>query len=190
MQEKVCEICGITFTRPKGTSFKLWENRKCCSKDCRLKWMNKNKIGFQKGHKPYYVNPEKLKGRIPWNKGLKGRQSWHNTKGLIADGSYNRGRPMSEEQKKKISRSLKGKKILSTTNEKHWAWKGDDVGYDALHTWLTRHYKKEQCEFCGESDTLLDWANISDEYKRDRDDFLVLCRKCHIAFDKGKKMNY
>jgi hypothetical protein len=109
-----------------------------------------------------------------------------NVSGLVTDGSNNRGKKMSKEQRKKLSDAHLGKPSLLTQNENHWNWKGDDVGYDGLHRWLSSHYTKKQCDFCGANDKKLDWANISDNYLRDRNDFLVLCRRCHIAFDKTK----
>lgn len=68
--------------------------------------------------------------------------------------------------------------------KKNRNWKGDNVSYVSLHTWLSRNYTKESCEHCGESKKRLDWANISKKYYRDRKDFLVLCRKCHYHYDR------
>lgn len=31
-----------------------------------------------------------------------------------------------------------------------------------------------------------DWANISGKYKRDLNDFMMLCRNCHRAFDTAR----
>src|SRR3990167_5589544 len=65
-------------------------------------------------------------------------------------------------------------------------WKGNDVGYGALHHWVYRklgHPKK--CEDC---ETTIakryEWANISKKYKRDISDWKRFCSKCHRAFDK------
>lgn len=68
---------------------------------------------------------------------------------------------------------------------KHGAWKGDDVGIDALHTWVERRLgKPRECSECGTKDAkVYDWANISQEYKRDVEDFKRLCRSCHLKFD-------
>lgn len=66
-------------------------------------------------------------------------------------------------------------------------WKGDDVGLSPIHTWLNRHYGKPRfCERCHTTTAkMYDWANISGEYKRDRSDFLRLCRSCHVKMDKN-----
>lgn len=71
------------------------------------------------------------------------------------------------------------------TNEKHGLWRGDKVGYTALHQWLYRHYgqprKCEQCE--SETAKAYDWANITGVLGRDRENWMRLCRSCHMKLD-------
>jgi len=68
-------------------------------------------------------------------------------------------------------------------NGKNPSWKGDSVGYGALHNWVRRHKSKpEYCEECNKNKPH-DLANISGEYKRDINDFKWLCRKCHMEMD-------
>ncbi|MCK5022772.1 MAG: hypothetical protein KAS04_01230 [Candidatus Aenigmarchaeota archaeon] len=89
---------------------------------------------------------------------------------------------------KKWSAEHREKVIEATTGEKHWAWCGDSISYIALHRWVERHRGKPQkCEHCGTTEKgWYDWANISGEYKRDLNDFIRLCRKCHRAYDKKR----
>lgn len=62
-------------------------------------------------------------------------------------------------------------------------FKGDNVGYDALHDWVRKLLgKAATCEYCG-SVKFVQWANKSHEYKRIADDWLSLCRKCHVKYD-------
>jgi hypothetical protein len=70
-------------------------------------------------------------------------------------------------------------------NEAHFAWKGDDVGYHALHLWVARKRgRPQECERCGtKAPRTYHWANISNEYKRDLDDWIRLCAPCHRRFD-------
>lgn len=78
------------------------------------------------------------------------------------------------------------RKLRSGTN--HEAWKGEKVGLKCLHKWLSRHYGRAfKCENirCKKPSRLFDWANISGKYLRDRKDFIQLCRKCHIRFDRN-----
>lgn len=69
------------------------------------------------------------------------------------------------------------------TGKNNHNWKGDKVGYTSLHEWVSIHYpKKEFCEMCGKVPPR-DIANISQEYKRDLDDWEWLCRSCHMKKD-------
>lgn len=90
-------------------------------------------------------------------------------------GHNRRGHQSSDEHRQKISEANKG--ALSSQ------WKGDSVGYIALHQWLYRNKKRKGiCEECGKKGKT-DFANVSGEYKRDVDDFIELCRSCHCKRD-------
>lgn len=67
--------------------------------------------------------------------------------------------------------------------ETHHFWKGNNVGYGALHDWVKKRLAKPlACNQCGEIKPL-DLANKSHEYKRELDDWLWLCKKCHVNYD-------
>ena len=69
-------------------------------------------------------------------------------------------------------------------NELHPGWKGDKVGYSGVHKWIVRHYGR--AEFCVWGDhpaTRYNWANVSHEYTRERDDWLPMCPSCHWKYD-------
>lgn len=72
--------------------------------------------------------------------------------------------------------------------ENHAKWKGDKVGYQALHSWVRRKKGKPlTCEFCGYKDTrpkMIQWANKSRKYLRDLNDWISLCAKCHWKYDR------
>ena len=62
-------------------------------------------------------------------------------------------------------------------------WKGDDVGYGALHDWVkARLIKPPFCMGCGNASPV-DLANISGRYLRDLTDWEWLCRRCHMTKD-------
>lgn len=72
---------------------------------------------------------------------------------------------------------------LRQTGELNSNWKGDKVGYLGLHAWVNNNKPKpSKCEMCNEEKPL-DLANISQEYKRDINDWEYLCRKCHMTKD-------
>jgi hypothetical protein len=60
--------------------------------------------------------------------------------------------------------------------------------YRELHTWIVKNYgKANHCVFCDTTTAKrYDWANISGEYKKDINDYIQLCRSCHIDYDKNK----
>lgn len=71
--------------------------------------------------------------------------------------------------------------------EDNHQWKGDKASRTALHNWVKRNLGKPmECEFCGftsNNPCMINWANKSQQYKRDLSDWLRLCRKCHHAYD-------
>lgn len=88
-------------------------------------------------------------------------------------------RPEVKEKMKKIDRTyLKGSSNIN--------WKGDFVGYYALHCWIKSNFGKPVvCEFCGKTKGRLHWANKSGDYTRNKSDWIQLCPTCHYAYDKG-----
>jgi hypothetical protein len=64
-------------------------------------------------------------------------------------------------------------------------WKGDDVGYNALHAYLRKHYPKSGfCDECSKQKPT-EYARIKGrEYSRDRMDYRELCKACHNLYDE------
>lgn len=105
------------------------------------------------------------------------------------------GKTYSAKSKAKMSQShqgvrpwRKGVPIPSMRGDNHPKWKGDDVSYGALHSWVARHLgKPSTCEHCEKTELKgqsIHWANKSHEYKRELDDWLRLCVACHSEYDK------
>jgi len=67
------------------------------------------------------------------------------------------------------------------------AWKGEEVGYGALHVWVAYWKGKPHiCEKCGkyvENLKAIDWANVDHKYRRVLDDYIRMCKKCHRDYD-------
>lgn len=66
-------------------------------------------------------------------------------------------------------------------------WKGDKVGKKALHNWVEKNLgKPKKCEHCNSFNEIgkkYEWANKSQNYKRDLSDLIRLCTKCHSKYD-------
>ena len=98
------------------------------------------------------------------------------TRCLICSNKYRKGFQHTETTKKKQSTGKLG--------NKNPMWKGEEVSYHKLHSWVRRHKpKKKFCEICGK-ETKLEICNLSGEYKRDLEDYAWYCRTCHRKRDK------
>ena len=88
-----------------------------------------------------------------------------------------------EEHNRKISESMLGKKNHN--------WKGDEVGYYALHKWIQKNWgDATHCEICGDINisTRYEWHNKNRQYNRKvRKDWMQVCSKCHKMLDKQLK---
>ena len=104
------------------------------------------------------------KGVPSWNKDIKG------------DSSHLYGRKLSNVTRKKIG--------FANSEWRSVNWKGDKVGYHALHDWVRKYKGKPKlCEHCRKDNRRLEWANKSKEYKRELTDWIPLCVPCHKKYD-------
>lgn len=134
-------------------------------------------FGFKKKHKPWNKNKKGIhlspetefkKGQKPWNLGIKGVH--FSSKTEIKKGQ-------------RISQATEFKKG-ENTGSKNQQWKGDGVGYHALHGWVRRKLGKPKiCEYC-DSSRNIQWANKSHKYLRELNDWMSLCKKCHVKYDR------
>lgn len=167
--------CGnkVQTKRPQRTKY--------CSKVCFYKYRTRpkglnyvirqvNKSWFKKGQKPWCTG---TKGVLrAWNKGIKGTH-------------FSPATEFKKGQKPSLKAIQKAKERLG---ELHPNWKGDEVGYHALHSWVKRKWgKPTQCENCEntQQSKRLEWANLSGKYKRVQNDWIQLCAKCHRRYDRG-----
>ena len=100
------------------------------------------------------------------------------------------GKKLSDKTKEKLSKKFSGEKnpMYGKFDEKHPAWKGDDIGRCGLHQWVRKHLPiPEKCQFCHELKNL-DLANTIGVYNRDLKNWVYLCRSCHCIYD-GKINN-
>lgn len=111
------------------------------------------------------------------SKKLMGHKHSEETKRKIglANSISGKGKILSEECKRKIGDANRG--------IKNGQWKGDEVGYGALHEYV-RHYLPQPkiCSHC-KTEGYVELCNISGLYKRNFSDWEWLCRKCHMEDD-------
>lgn len=123
-----------------------------------------------------------------------------NSKGQFVKGSpaYWKGKSFSSEYKEKLSvahktLNAKGENLPPLqTGATPWN-KGmktrdsvSDKYYSYIHRWIAKEkVKPGRCERCT-SDLKIEWANISHEYKKDTNDWIALCKKCHTNYDYGR----
>lgn len=81
------------------------------------------------------------------------------------------------------------KRLGKRNGDKAPNWRGEKVGYRAIHNWMeTLLGKPSKCDHCHITTAKrFDWANVSGQYKRDVSDWLRLCRSCHRKYDDGKR---
>ena len=97
-----------------------------------------------------------------------------------------KGKTRSPETRAKMSAAKRGSRHpqYGKRGEETNRWKGDAVGYTALHDWVRANKTKTGiCTRCGRSGRKTHWANLSHEYRRDLDDFAEMCQPCHWAYD-------
>lgn len=65
----------------------------------------------------------------------------------------------------------------------------DQLSYGVLHARIRERYgDPSECENCGTTESpKFEWANISGDYRLDRDDWARLCCRCHRRYDRGVK---
>lgn len=142
------------------------------------------------------------------SRSLKGHSVSPETRRKI--GNANRGRKLSPKDKERVTKQLrelakgkigvarpqsvrdkirKSKKGIATVGagEIHPLWRGDEVGYSGIHIWLKDNYgKASQCQNinCKSVSKNYDWAKLRGvEYKRNRSNFIQLCKSCHRKYD-------
>lgn len=139
-------------------------------------WLKKYNIPRRRKH------TEEVKRKIAdWNRGKTLSEA---TKRKISD--RNRGRRFhhTEETKRKMSIGKKGIMI----GDKHPSWKGDDAGYNAIHTWIAKiKPKPEVCELCGLPGKL-ELSNITGKLIRDINNFQYVHHRCHFKYDYKNRL--
>ncbi|MEK7092846.1 MAG: hypothetical protein AAB907_04440 [Patescibacteria group bacterium] len=120
------------------------------------------------------------KGRIPWNKGIKRHGEIKLTGKTILCIVCGKEKYFEPNQIKK-----RPCKFCSVICARKYGKKTDLV-YSSIHSRIRSEWgRATKCFSCG-SEKNVDWANISKTYLLQRSDWLQLCRKHHVAYDRGK----
>lgn len=176
MQIKKCSKCEKQFV-PKRTS-NLFCSLNCSRKNRVLSYVVincivcGNKIAKRKNQsradyaKAKYCSAECNYTKKTWNKGL------------------------TKEDPRVLSYISKNKTMFKkgdNVGQKNFQWKGNEASYNAKHMWIYRQYgKADKCIICGLIENI-QWANISNNYTRDINDWVQLCIQHHRYFDLYKK---
>ena len=136
---------------------------------------------YKKGHKHSEETKRKI-GLGNKNKIVSEETGLKLSLGRRGKDNPNYGNHLSLENRKKLSES---RKESGNPN-----WKGDDIKcINAIHAWIKRRkLLPKKCEVCGE-ERKLDLANIKNHnYTRKLQDYMWLCRSCHIIFDRVRSV--
>lgn len=97
-----------------------------------------------------------------------------------------------------LNRELARDRGKQKINENNPMWKGDKIGNAAVHMWLRAKFgtanlcENKKCFYprlnCKGKTVMgtknFNWAKIrGKEYKRKRENFVMLCRSCHTSYD-------
>ena len=159
--------------------------------------MERDRCGrFKKNHNGYWSGKERTeetklkislskKGKTFISEATKKKMSRAHKKlfksGISKPTRWNKG--LTKETDEKVKKNAIEIKRSCRFGVLHLNWKGDEVSYRALHSWVRRHKTKPKfCEVCKTNEPK-DVANKSGSYKRDVEDYIWICRKCHMKSD-------
>lgn len=157
----ICELCGKSFYVPKNR-VESGKN-KYCSRKC----YEVSRLG-----RPMHPNTKKaLLKVIPWNKGLKASEDERVMKNITAaHEGYRKKKPIPWNKGLLFGKS-------------NWIRLNGTHQYRNLHKRIQRRFgKPEKCSECGIKKNAV-WANISGEYREEREDWKSLCQGCHMKLD-------
>ncbi len=85
------------------------------------------------------------------------------------------------QREKMLARDMRG--------ERNPYWKGDAIKYKSLHRWVELQWglaRDQDCSNChgASGSRKMNWANLDQQYSRDRKSWRVMCKKCHSQYDE------
>lgn len=98
---------------------------------------------------------------------------------------YNKSRMCIRCKNKETNKRLKGK-----IGKESMAFKGETAKSSSKHCWINKYYgKSDRCDNpkCSGESKHYEWANLKNhKHTRKKEDYMMMCRKCHSIFDKSK----
>ena len=158
LKERYCLTCGANMDG-SGIGNRDWNKKKFCSLKCRR---GTNKTPTTKNCQVCGKEMHKIYS-----------ESWK---------SWNKKKFCSRKCVKKGA-NYRAPSTAFEKGNKPWNIMDSGYGYQAVHAWLRRKYKKNGvCKVCGKK-TKTQWANITGKYLKDIDNFVEMCRSCHYYED-------
>lgn len=172
-QVLTCKECGVEYKK-SGARGKYFCSTECVSKNS--EWKEKVVKNLLTTSKDYTQEIREKLSKSKIGKAPIWMSDKYKKKSAI--------KKMSKSKKGAPSPN-KGRKYPQLRGKNNCQWKADDVSYRSLHKWVRNHKDANNgCSFCGVKDlNRFHMANISGEYRRDVDDYIELCPKCHKKFD-------
>lgn len=174
---KSCKNCGIVFAKKVTCSRNEWfTSTKFCSRKC----CDESKVGVK-------MTGERL---------LQARETQR--KVIQSETPEKRAARMKKIIDARGRNGVWKHARLGKTGELDPCWLGEDATYNSKHRWIQGHWKKTGvCENCGKITVPFgnrrfgtEWANVSQNYVRTRDDWKELCVPCHRKIDRKRPKLY
>ncbi len=123
------------------------------------------------------------RGRVPWNKGKVGKYDFPLARTGEIITCIECGRDKYFQRNEILKRPRKYCSLICY----HKNSRKKVLVYSALHARIKRDWGLAvKCKFCG-STQKIEWAAKDGNYTFNRADWVELCRRCHSAYDWGRK---
>ena len=178
----VCNKCGKDFFVYPYRAYQA----KYCSRECKAVYKKKNCLVCQKIFRPKYPGTAKYcsqecygiaeRGRKPWSVGIKANEDERIKRFVEAGHKATKGQ-------------IAWNKNLTWGNSA-WLRKNNPNKYRNIHKKIYELFgSPKKCKECGKigNNRQIHWANTNGQYLIKRKDWIRLCVKCHIVFDKSNK---
>lgn len=179
-----CQFCGGQFTSKKECASRI---PRYCSRQCYSQSPRTNETKLKQ-------SIARL-GRSPWNKGVAMWEGKEHPRGMLGK-KMQRG-PVSDETRRKLSESHRGKKYPTIQGAGHWNWQGGVSDENErirrsgeYKEWRRKVFERDgfQCQECGQQGGYLHADHIKPfafhpELRFDISNGRTLCKQCHYETD-------